>query len=92
MFRIVWGPVAFERMQQLISTNPQRRAEFAAALQKLTSILRSEAAEWGESRNENVRVGFVGPLAVLVRVDEDDAAVMVADLELFDEQARPGIE
>lgn len=82
MFLIEWRPIPFERMQRLITDHPDLQAEFALALRALTTELGRAADDWGESRDGPYRLGFVGPLAVVIRIDLDDRLATVVNVGL----------
>jgi hypothetical protein len=83
MFLVVWDPPAFDQMQAILTWNPHRRAEVAAALRALDRDLNLAADTWGESRQtETVRLGSVGDLSALVRIDPDDKVVTVVEVRL----------
>ncbi len=89
MFTLVWDQAAFDQMSALILWYPKRRAELAAALQTLDRELHQRADTWGESRGTaNVRLGYVGPLSALVRVEPDDEVVHVMEIRLRPDLAR----
>lgn len=82
MFRIFWEPEGFARMQQLISENPHLKAGFAYTLSSISIELGESADTFGESRDRNYRLGFVGVLWVLVRVDSQNRAARIVDVRL----------
>lgn len=84
MFLVTWSEAAFEQMQQLLLDHPSRRTDFVYALRTLERELNQSADMWGESRGGNDRLGFPGPLSVLVEVDPDDRTVTVLRVTLFD--------
>ncbi len=82
MFKTFWEPAGFNRMQQLIRDNPDRKAAFAYTLSSLSIELGEYADTFGESRSRNRRLGFVGVLWVLVRVNTEKRTVRVIDVRL----------
>lgn len=82
MFLVSWQPPAFDRMQGLIRAHPELRTEFIYSLRSLTTELNRAADTWGESRSGDDRIGFVGVLEVLVRLDPDNSLVEVVDVKL----------
>ena len=82
MFQLFWEPAGFDRMQQLIRDNPGLKAGFAFTLSSLTTELGESADTWGESRSGNLRLGFVGVLSVLVRVDATNRTARIVDVRL----------
>lgn len=89
MFTVVWDTVAFDQMHAIILWNPERRAELARALGVIARELNQRADTWGESRDPPLRIGFVGDLAVLFRVDDEDRVAEVAEVRLRHRE-RPG--
>jgi hypothetical protein len=87
MFTIVWDDPAFDQMHALILWNPERRGVLSRALQSLSQELSQRADEWGESREGDARLGFIGDLSVLIRVDLEDRVVRLIEVAL-----RPGEE
>lgn len=85
MFTIVWDNAAFDQMHALILWYPARRDELSHALQTLSTELGQRADTWGESRDDDARLGFIGDLSVLIRVDEEDRVVRIIQVKL-----RPG--
>jgi len=82
MFQIFWEPAGFDRMQQLIRDYPGLKAGFAFTLSSLTIELGNSADTFGESRSGNLRLGFVGLLSVLVRVDAANRTARIVDVKL----------
>lgn len=81
-FRTFGEPAGFDRMQQLIRDNPALKAGFAFTLSSLTTELGESADTFGESRTGNLRLGFVGVLSVLVRVDVANRTARIVDVRL----------
>lgn len=84
-FLVAWNPTAFDRMQDLVRRHPDLKTEFTYALRQLATELGRAADTFGESRGGDDRLGFVGPLAVLVDVSEEEQVAEVLDVAL-----RPG--
>jgi hypothetical protein len=82
MFQIFWEPAGFARMQQLITDNPGLKAGFVFTLSSLTTELGDRTDTFGESRTGNLRLGSVGVLSVLVRVDVANRTARVVDVQL----------
>jgi hypothetical protein len=82
MPRVFWEPAAFNRMQGLVRDNPGLKAGFAYTLQTLALELADRADTWGESRTGPYRLGYVGILSVLIRVDPDRQVARVVDVKL----------
>ncbi|WP_439623233.1 hypothetical protein [Gemmata sp.] len=69
-------------MQQLIRDIPELKAGFIFTLESLTTELGESADTFGESRSGNYRLGFVGVLSVLVRVDSQNRTARIIDVRL----------
>ena len=83
MFALVWDQPAFDQMDALIRWHPARRAELAAALHALDRELHQRADTWGESRgSEFVRLGYVGALSALIRVEPDEQLAYIMEVRL----------
>jgi hypothetical protein len=82
MFAVVWSHEAFEQMNGIVSRHPARKREFAAALHILAQLLNVSPAEVGESREEDFRILFVGPLVIDYRVDDAQRIVEVVRVSL----------
>ncbi|VTU01199.1 unnamed protein product [Gemmataceae bacterium] len=82
MFRTSWANRAFDRMQQLVRDHPEMKAGFIFTLESLTIELGDAADTFGESRAGNRRLGFVGVLSVLVRVDSQNRTARIIDVRL----------
>jgi hypothetical protein len=82
MFLVSWKPPAFDRMQEIVRAHPELKTEFVYAPRSLTTEQNRAADTWGESRWENYRLGFVGMLEVMVRLDPDNSLVEVVDVKL----------
>lgn len=68
--RVFWSPNA-ERQLEAILSKDSLRAEIANAARDIDGHLLTDPFAFGESRYENVRVGFVLPLGVEYEVLED---------------------
>jgi hypothetical protein len=79
---VVWAELAFEQMSLILSRYPDRRAEFAATLKKISATLHSEPQTQGESREGNDRIWFVDDLLVSYEVDEESATVEIGSIRL----------
>lgn len=81
-YRLVWRPPAFAAMESLVQEIPERRGEFAAALREMSEKMTTDPDAVGESREENIRVGFFGRLTVRFRIATDERKVFVLDVHL----------
>jgi hypothetical protein len=89
MFTIVWDQPAFDQMNAIVLWYPLRRRELAAALRSLDRELHQRADTWGEARETDlVRLGYVGSLSVLIRVDPTDQVVTVMEVRLLPDVTR----
>ena len=82
MFLLVWSRLAFDEMSDIVRDNSSRKHEFAVALRQITRQLIADAPNVGESREDELRVMFVGDLSVFYRVDEDDNTVQINNVRL----------
>jgi hypothetical protein len=82
MFLIVWTDDGFDRMNEIIRSNPGRKREFAVALRQIARQLTADPLGVGESREDEMRVMFAGELSVFYRVDTDDNTVRIGDVRL----------
>lgn len=82
MFTIVWDNPAFDQMNALIHWYPQLRSEFSTALRELQRLWNERGNNWGEARGVDHRLGFEGPLSVLIQIDEEDQVVNVQEVQL----------
>ena len=78
MFALVWTEHALDDLADVwAAVDPPTRDRIEAAINRLNSDLRNDPTAVGESRNNNRRIGFVGPLVVVFRVDEVARTVRV---------------
>jgi hypothetical protein len=75
-FRVLWAPDAEEKLERLIKDSPDPRT-LAAAARAIDQHLLTGPREFGESRYEAMRVGFVYPLGVQFEVIDDVRTVIV---------------
>jgi plasmid stabilization system protein ParE len=87
MYRVEWLDTAFEQMDELIREHPVLEQAFAAGLQRLARDLTQWPAEVGESRPNDRRIGFFGPLVVYYRVLSSERVVRVIAVHLRPHQA-----
>lgn len=81
-FHTTWNPDAFDRMGRIIRAHPEYKDMFAALLREMSEACRDHPAETGESRVENDRIAFFGPLGVSFRVLAADQEVRILDVHL----------
>lgn len=82
MTAIIFRRPAFEQMDEIVRTNPERADEFAAALQELTRELTAKPDTAGESRDPPYRVAFYGQLTIRFRPAPDEGRVYVVRVRL----------
>ena len=79
MYRVEWLPTAEQRLAA-IWNKAADRALVAAAADELDAALARNPTILGESRDENARIAFLKPLAVIFDVDEKLRRVRVWDI------------
>jgi hypothetical protein len=84
---VFWSPHAEQELEEILQ-DPAARAECAAAARDIDRALRSDPLGFGESRYDNVRVGFALPLGVHYEVLEDVDTVIVYDVWRIDVRKR----
>jgi hypothetical protein len=85
-YRVLWTPHAEERLEALLQ-DATARAEIAAAARDVDQQLLANPLDVGESRFEDVRVGFSLPLGVQFEVLLDVQTVVVYDVWRVDIRA-----
>lgn len=75
-YTVVWIKLAQGELANLW-TNSTARQDVADAADRIDSILRLHPYEYSESRDGDLRILFVPPLAVLFNVSDDDCLVSV---------------
>lgn len=78
MFRVFWTPDAEQSLEAILATSTEPRLIVAAARQ-MDQLLVNAGSEFGESRYESMRIGFVFPLGIQFEVLEDVGTVIVHD-------------
>ncbi|MBA4066338.1 MAG: hypothetical protein C0501_22010 [Isosphaera sp.] len=81
-YQQVWTRGASDAMGAAVRNYPAHKDTFAAALRELSDRLGTDPGDFGESREGNDRVGFVGPFAVHVRVLHADRQVVILAVHL----------
>ncbi|HEY4232744.1 MAG TPA: hypothetical protein VGM76_04945 [Lacipirellulaceae bacterium] len=82
-YRVIWSPFA-EDWLELFLSNAAERANIAAAAKDIDQQLIADPTALGESRYDEVRIGFVRPLGVQFEVLEDVRMVVVHDVWRID--------
>jgi plasmid stabilization system protein ParE len=78
-YRVFWSPYAEQRLQEILQ-DAVKQAEMAASARRIDQFLASYPIDFGESRYDTVRIGFVRPLGVQYEVLEDVRTVIVYDV------------
>jgi hypothetical protein len=76
-YRVLWAPYAEESLERMLAAAPHDDAVLAAAAREIDQHLLTEPLQFGESRYDAVRIGFVRPLGVQFEVLDDVATVVV---------------
>lgn len=82
-YRVFWSPHAEMRLEEILR-NTTEQTPIADAARTIDRYLRTYPVEFGESRFETVRVGFVRPLGVQYELLEDVETVIVYDVWRID--------
>ena len=88
-YRVLWTPYAEEKLENLLQTASQP-ATLAAAARQIDRNLMISPDHFGESRYDNIRVGFVYPLGTQFEVMDDVRTVIVHDLWRIDRKKEEG--
>ena len=80
-YRVFWSPDAEEEFDGILQRSTQS-AQIAAAARAIDAELVRNPLDFGESRHEAVRIGFVLPLAIHFEVLEDVRTVIVHAVSL----------
>jgi hypothetical protein len=76
-YRVFWSPRSEERLEMFVAVSSSERSILAAAAREIDKNLLSQPNAFGESRYDNVRIGFVHPLCIQFEVIEDVRTVIV---------------
>ena len=82
IYTVIWRPAALEQLAEFWVSAADRQAITNAA-DDVDRKLRRDPVDQGESRDQNRRVFYVSPLAVMFEIDDDDRKVHVLDVWLF---------
>jgi plasmid stabilization system protein ParE len=78
MFSVVWTDHALDDLANLwVTVDPQTRNRIEAAVNWLNVALQLDPNEVGESRPNNRRIAFAGPLVISFRVEGASSTVRV---------------
>lgn len=75
-YRVLWDPHAESQLERILADYADR-SRALAAVRAIDRRLLTTPFEFGESRPENLRIGFERPLAVLYEVLDDVRTVIV---------------
>ncbi len=76
-YRILWIPDAEESFEQILNDESRSKYLLRDSVRSINEQLVSKPFEFGESRQEDVYVGFVEPLAVNYQILHDVRTVVV---------------
>jgi len=76
---VFWAPEADERLRSLVRDDDSD-GRIVRAVREIDFWLARGALDFGESRYDTVRVGFVSPIAVQFDVLADPPTVIVLDI------------
>ena len=79
MHRVLWAPDGEEKLEQFLNTADDPRIR-AAVAREIDQRLIVAPHEFGESRSESIRIGFVFPLGIHFEIMDDIRAVIVHDV------------
>ncbi len=75
-YTVTWLPSAQDALLRIVISRPDRGA-VVSALDRIGRILASEGPAAGESRDQDLRILFALPLAVIFSVEESDRTITV---------------
>lgn len=78
-FRVFWAPHAEEKLAEILR-DAEKQVERASAARAIDQRLASDPQQFGESRFDAVRIGYVLPLGVQFEVLGDVRTVIVYDV------------
>ena len=83
-YRLFWTPEAeAEFDSQLLRMSNSKRKEIMKLVREINSALVEAPNDFGESRYDNVRIGFNKPLACQVEIQEDVRTVILFDIWFY---------
>jgi hypothetical protein len=86
-YRVFWSPDAERRYKVLLRLSSDA-ATLAQAARDIDRQLHSNPFELGESRDENIRIGFLEPLAIEFEVLQDVETVIVFNVWISKRRSR----
>jgi hypothetical protein len=79
MFGVVWTNKALDELADIwVTVSPELRDRIESAMQRLDQSLRDDPNTVGESRNQNRRVAFDPPIAIIYQIDYSSQVVVVS--------------
>lgn len=84
-YRVFWSPHAENRLEVLLQ-DLSARPQLAKAAREIDRNLSIDPVGFGETRYENVRVGFSTPLGIQYEVLGDVSSVIVYDVWRIDKR------
>ena len=75
-YTVTWVPSAQDALLRIVISRPDRGA-VVSAIDRIGSILASGGPASGESRDQDLRILFALPLAVIFSVEESDRTITV---------------
>lgn len=83
-YTVRWQPAARDELAELwMTASSERRRKITAAAREVEIVLRHNPQGVGESRENERRVFFAAPLAVVFEIDEQTSIVRVLKTWLF---------
>jgi hypothetical protein len=79
IYTVLWYPTAERDLATLWLQAPDQQS-VADAADRMDVMLRRDPQMLGESREEDLRILVVDPLAIYFRLDEEDRKVFVTDI------------
>jgi hypothetical protein len=76
---VFWFPDADKKLQEIVAETDDKD-DLALVIKKLDRWLSRFPQDVGESRFENVRLGFLPPLGILFEILENPPTVIVVDV------------
>ena len=84
MHDVQWTKSALDELAAAwVDANSTEREAITAATVKIDEVLKTSSREFGESRSDSRRIGFVPPLGMAISVDEGRRRVKVLHVWLI---------
>jgi len=82
-YRLFWTPESEEKFDaQMLGIKSAERKVILELVRKINTALVENPYDFGESRFENYRLGFMRPLEILFEVQEDVRTVILFDIRI----------